>query len=193
MTATAPQITTRPFEGLDVPEAGSFAIDASHSVAAFTVRHLVVAKTKGRFTDIAGEVTIADNPLDSKVSVTIGAASVTTGDNGRDDHLRSPDFLDVESFPTLTYVSTAVRHVKGSQFEVAGNLTVHGVSKPVTLALDYEGTVGDPWGGVRAVFSAKTKINREDFGLTWNQALETGGVLVGKDITIDLEVEAVRQ
>ena len=193
MTTTARQIATRNFRGLDIPEAGSFVVDASHSVAQFTARHLVVAKTKGRFTDVAGEVTIAENPLDSFVKVTIGAASVTTGDNGRDEHLRSPDFLDVESFPTLTYESTSVRHVKGAHFVVDGNLTAHGITKSVSLDLDYEGTVGDPWGGVRAVFSAKTKINREHFGLTWNQALETGGVLVGKDITIDLEVEAVRQ
>lgn len=193
MTATAPQITTRNFNGLEIPEAGTFAIDASHSVAQFTVRHLMVAKTKGRFTDIQGAITIADNPLESSVDVTIGAASITTGDEQRDGHLRSPDFFDVDQFPTLTYKSTSVRHKGSSQFVVEGELTIHGVTKPVALELDYEGTVGDPWGGVRAVFSAKTKINREDFGLTWNQALETGGVLVGKDVTIDLEVEAVKQ
>lgn len=193
MTTTAPQINTRNFNGVDIPEAGSFAIDASHSVAQFTARHLVVAKTKGRFTDISGAVHIDDDPLQSSVEVSIGAASVTTGDEQRDAHLRSPDFFDVDNFPTLTYTSRSVRHVKGSQFVVEGDLTIHGVTKPVSLDLDYEGSVADPWGGVRAVFSAKTKVNREDFGLTWNQALETGGVLVGKEITIDLEVEAVRQ
>jgi polyisoprenoid-binding protein YceI len=193
MTATAPQITTRNFNGLDIPEAGSFVIDTSHSAAQFSVRHLMVAKTKGRFTDFSGTIDIAENPLESSVEVTIQAGSIATGDDQRDGHLRSPDFFDIEQFPTLTYKSRSVRHVKGSSFVVEGDLTVRGVTKPVSLDLDYEGTVGDPWGGVRAVFSAKTKINREDFGLTWNQALETGGVLVGKDVTIDLEVEAVRQ
>lgn len=193
MSTTAPQITTRSFNGLDIPEAGSFAIDTSHSAAQFSVKHLMVAKTKGRFTDFTGEITIAENPLESSVDVTIQAASIATGDDKRDEHLRSPDFLDTAQFPTLTYKSRSVRHVKGSQFVVEGDLTVHGVTKPVELDLDYEGTVGDPWGGVRAVFSAKTKINREEFGLSWNQALEAGGVLVGKDVSIDLEVEAVRQ
>jgi polyisoprenoid-binding protein YceI len=192
MTTTTPQIATRQFEGLDIPESGTFAIDASHSAAAFTVRHLVVAKTRGRFTDVAGEIHFADNPLDSSVNVTIGAASITTGDDGRDDHLRSPDFLDAERFPTLTYRSTGVRHSSREQFVVDGELTIAGVTKPVALDVNYDGTVTDPWGGVRAVFSASTKINREDFGLTWNQALETGGVLVGKDIAIEIEVEAVK-
>lgn len=193
MTATAPQLTTRNFNGLEIPEAGSYAIDTSHSAAQFTVRHLMVAKTKGRFTDFTGNVTIAEDPLQSSVEVTIQAGSINTGDEKRDGHLRTGDFLEVDKFPTLTYKSTSVRHKGGSQFVVEGDLTVHGVTKPVALELDYEGTVGDPWGGVRAVFSARTKINREDFGLTYNQALETGGVLIGKDITIDLEVEAVRQ
>ena len=193
MTTTAPQLATRSFNGLDIPEAGTFGLDPSHSVAQFTARHLVVAKTKGRFTDWSGEITIAEDPLASHVDVTISAASITTGDNQRDEHLRSADFLDVEQFPALTYRSSAVRHVGHAKFVVDGDLTIRGVTKPVALELDYEGLVRDPWGGERAVFSAKTKINREDFGLTWNQALETGGVLVGKEVTIDLEVEAVRR
>jgi polyisoprenoid-binding protein YceI len=193
MTTTAPQSSTRQFNGLDIPEAGTFAIDASHSSVAFTVRHLVVAKTKGRFSDFAGEITIDEDPLKSSVAVTIQAASIQTADEQRDGHLRSADFFDVENYPTLSFKSTSVAHKGSSSFAVAGELTVRGVARPVTLDLDYEGTVTDPWGGQRAVFSAKTKINREDFGLTWNQALETGGVLVGKDVTIELEVEAVRQ
>ncbi|HVV35348.1 MAG TPA: YceI family protein [Acidimicrobiales bacterium] len=193
MTTTAPQNNLRSFHGLDIPEPGTFAIDTSHSSVAFTVRHLMVAKTKGRFADFAGQIILDEDPLQSSVDVTIQAASIATADDQRDGHLRSADFLDVETYPTLHFVSTAVRHKGGSSFEVAGDLTVRGVTKPVTLALDYEGTVTDPWGGQRAVFSASTKINREEFGLTWNQALETGGVLVGKDVSIDLEVEAVRQ
>jgi polyisoprenoid-binding protein YceI len=193
MTTTAPQNTTRRFAGLDIPEPGTFAVDTSHSAAAFAVRHLMVSKTKGRFTDFSGEITIAEEPLDSSVAVTIQAASITTGDEQRDGHLRSPDFLDVENYPTLEFRSSSVRHVKDEHFVVDGELTVRGVTKPVTLDLEYQGAIVDPWGGQRAAFSASTKINREEFGLTWNQALETGGVLVGKDVSIDLEVEAVRQ
>ncbi len=192
MTTTTSHPATRSFEGLDIPEPGTFAIDASHSAAAFSVRHLMVAKTRGRFTDVSGEIHFADSPLDSWVDVTIQAASITTGDETRDNHLRSPDFLDAEQFPTLSFHSTAVRHATREQFVLDGELTIAGVTQPVALDLNYEGTVVDPWGGVRAVFSASTKINREDFGLTWNQALETGGVLVGKDIAIEIEVEAVR-
>jgi polyisoprenoid-binding protein YceI len=193
MTTTAPQITARKFNGVDIPEAGTFAIDTSHSAAAFSVRHLMVAKTKGRFTDFSGTVTIADDPLASSVDVTIQAGSIATGDETRDNHLRSADFLDVEQQPTLTFKSTSVRHSNRENFVVAGDLTIAGVTQPVSLNLEYLGSVVDPWGGVRVAFSASTKINREDFGLTWNQALETGGVLVGKEVHIDLEVEAVRQ
>ena len=193
MTTTAPQHTTRQYKGLDIPEPGTFAIDASHSSVGFSVRHLMVAKTKGRFADFAGAITIDEDPLKSSVEVTIQAASIATADEQRDGHLRSADFLDVEQHPTLSFKSTSVTHKGSSSFAVEGDLTVRGVTRPVTLDLDYEGTVTDPWGGQRAVFSAKTKLNREDFGLTWNQALETGGVLVGKDVSIDLEVEAVRQ
>lgn len=193
MTTTVSAPTTRVFNGLDIPEPGTFAIDVSHSAAAFSVRHLVVAKTRGRFTDWKGEITIADDPLASSVDVTIFAQSIATGDDTRDAHLRNADFLDVDTYPELTYKSTSVRHVKGEQFEVLGDLTIAGVTKPVTLDLEYQGVVVDPWGGHRAVFNASTKINREDFGLTYNQALETGGVLIGKDISIELEVEAVKQ
>ena len=193
MTTTAPETLTRPFEGLDVPVAGTYAIDTSHSAAAFSVKHLVVAKTRGRFTDVTGEIKIADDPLASSVTVSIEAASITTGDANRDGHLRSEDFLDVKKFPTLTYASTSVRHTKGDHFAVDGDLTIAGVTRPVTLDVEYAGVVTDPWGGTRAVFNASAKINREEFGLTYNQALETGGVLIGKDISIDLEVEAVKQ
>lgn len=192
MTTTAPQTITRSYEGLDIPQAGSYSLDASHSTVGFSVRHMVVSKTRGRFTEFEGEINFAEDPLQSSVNVTIQAASINTADEKRDEHLRSADFFHIEQHPTLTFASTAVRHVGGSEFEVDGNLTVAGVTKSVTLELEYEGTVNDPWGGVRSGFHAKTKINREDFGLTWNAALEAGGVVVGKDITIELEIEAVR-
>lgn len=193
MSTTAAHTTTRDFKGLDVPAPGAFVIDASHSAAAFSVRHLMVAKTRGRFTNFEGVINFAEDPLDSSVEVTIHADSITTGDDTRDNHLRSADFLDVERHPTLRYRSTGVRHASREQFVVDGELTIAGVTKPVTLDLNYEGTVVDPWGGVRAVFTASAEINREDFGLVYNQALETGGVLIGKTVTIEIEVEAVKQ
>ena len=193
MSTTAPQIQTRSFEGLEIPQPGTYAIDASHSTVGFVVRHVVVSKTRGSFTDFEGEIHIAENPLESSVNVTIQADSINTHDEKRDAHLKSADFFDVENNKTITFNSTSVRHTGGSEFEVVGDLTIAGTTKPVTLHLEYEGTAADPWGGERAGFTAKTKVNREEFGLTWNVALETGGVLVGKDITIELEVEAVRQ
>ena len=193
MTTTAPVTYTRPFEGLDIPEAGTYAIDQSHSTVGFSVRHMVVSKTKGRFTEFGGDIHIADNPLESYVNVTIQADSINTADVKRDEHLRSAYCFDSEQNPTLEFKSTSVRHTRGNEFSVEGELSVAGVTKPVTLELEYEGAANDPWGGNRIGFTAKTKINREEFGLTWNAALETGGVVVGKDVTIELEVEAVRQ
>lgn len=184
---------TRDLEGTTIPAAGTFTIDASHSSVGFVARHLMVAKTRGRFGAFEGTVVIADRPEDSSVEVTIDASSIDTRDETRDAHLRAPDFFDVEQFPQLTFRSTAVRHVGGERWSVDGDLTIRGVAKPVTLDLVLEGVVGDPWGNQRAIFSAQTEVDREAWGLTWNQALEGGGVLVGKKIRIEIEAEAVRQ
>jgi polyisoprenoid-binding protein YceI len=134
---------------------------------------------------------VGERPEDSSVEVAIRAGSVDTRDPQRDEHLRSPDFLDVDRYPTLAYRSRAVRPLGGERFTVEGELTVHGVTRAVPLDLTYRGTARDPWGNAKAVFSAATEVDREDFGLTWNQALETGGVLVGRKITVEIEVEAV--
>ncbi|HKY13557.1 MAG TPA: YceI family protein [Microthrixaceae bacterium] len=190
MTATQ---TARTYDGTAVPTAGTYAFDVSHSNVGFSARHLVVAKVRGSFTDFDGSLVVAENPLESSIDVSIDAASVQTRDEQRDGHLRGADFLDVDRHPRLTYRSTGVRHVRGDRWEVNGELTVHGVTREVPLSVTFEGSTADPWGNSRAVFSATAKLNREDFGLTWNQALETGGVLVGKDITIEIEVEAVLQ
>ena len=176
-----------------VPATGTYAIDASHSHVGFKARHLVVAKVRGSFSELAGAVTVAEDPLQSTVEVEVQLASIDTGDETRDVHLRSADFFDVENHPTMSFRSTGVRAVGGDRYEVDGELTVRGITKPLTLHVTFEGTAADPWGGERAAFSATGKVNREEFGLTWNQALETGGVLVGKDIDIELEVEVVRQ
>jgi polyisoprenoid-binding protein YceI len=175
-----------------LPIAGTYAVDPSHSHVGFKARHLVVAKVRGRFAEFEGTVTIADEPLESSVDVTVQLASIDTRDEKRDEHLRSGDFFDVDQHPTLTFRSTGVRPVGDDVYDVDGELTVHGITRPLTLRTTFEGTARDPWGGERAAFSATARLDRNDFGLTWNQALETGGVLVGKDIDIDIEAEIVR-
>jgi polyisoprenoid-binding protein YceI len=177
----------------ELPAAGTYALDASHSQVGFAVRHLMVSKTRGRFSDFAGTIEIGENPLESSVSVTIQAASIDTRDEQRDGHLRSGDFFDVEAWPTLSYQSRSVRQVGKGSYVVDGDLTVKGVTKPVPLELSFEGGATDPWGGVRLGFSAKAELDREAFGLTWNQALETGGVVVGKKVTIEIVAEADNQ
>ena len=152
----------------------------------------MLTKVRGRFTDVAGEVRIAEDPADSHVSVRIGMASVSSGAPDRDDHLRSADFFDVERFPEATFESSAVRW-QGRRAVVVGDLTIVGVSRPVELSVELVGTTVDPWGGQRAIYSAWTEVDREDWGLTWNMALEAGGLLVSKKIRIELEVETVRQ
>ena len=189
-TATTP---TRTFEGVDVPAPGTYALDPSHTDVAFVARHLMVTKVRGRFSSFEGSVTIGQDPLASSVAVAIDAASIDSRDEQRDGHLRSPDFLDVERFPQLAFRSTSVRHLGADRFAVDGELTVRDVTRPVTLDMELDGVVGDPWGGTRMAFSASTELDREAFGLTWNVALESGGVLVGKKVRIEIEGQAVRQ
>jgi len=178
---------------LALPATGTYALDASHSHVGFKVRHLVVAKVRGRFADFDGTITIAEDALASSVSVDVRTASVDTREETRDGHLRSADFFDVERFPVMSFRSTGVREVGEGRFAVDGELTIRDTTRPVPLDVRFEGTAADPWGGERIAFTAETRINREEFGLSYNQALETGGVLVGKDIDIEIEVEAVRQ
>jgi polyisoprenoid-binding protein YceI len=194
--STTQSITTAPvrtLDGVEVPAAGTYTLDPSHSSVAFSVRHLMVSKTKGRFADFTASVTIGDDPLDSSVEVEIDASSIDTRDEGRDGHLRSPDFFDVEQHPTITYRSTKVTPAGRGRWEVDGELTVRGVTVAVPMSVSFEGGAVDPWGGARIGFEAHTELDREAFGLTWNQALETGGVLVGKTVKIDIEAEAVKQ
>jgi polyisoprenoid-binding protein YceI len=193
MTTTETNPVTRTVDGVEIPAAGTFALDASHSHVGFSVRHVMVSKTKGRFAEVEGTVVIAEQPTDSSVEVTIQAASVDTRDEARDGHLRSPDFLDVDAHPTLTYRSTAVRAAGKGRWAVDGELTVKGVTRQVPLEVTFEGGARDPWGGERIGFTATAELDREEFGLTWNQVLETGGVLVGKTVKIEIEAEAVRQ
>jgi polyisoprenoid-binding protein YceI len=168
-------------------------VDTSHSDVSFTVRHMVVTKARGRFTKWNGVIDFDEaDPTRSKVDVRIDAASIDTGHADRDAHLRSADFFDVENHPHLTFKSTGIERVEGDRYRIAGDLTLRGVTRPVVLDAEMGGLAVDPWGSRRAGFSARTQVNRKDFGLTWNQALETGGVLVGEKVDIALEVEAVR-
>ena len=176
-----------------MPLAGTYEIDPSHTNVGFVARHLMVSKTRGTFPSVSGSITIGQNPVESSVDVSIDAAGVETGDERRDNHLRSPDFFDVEQFPTISYRSTRVTPSSEGHFDVDGELTVRGVTRPVPLRVTFEGAVTDPWGSVRSGFAAVAEVDREAFGLTWNQVLEGGGVLVGKKIVIEIEAEAVLQ
>ncbi|WP_433389000.1 YceI family protein [Micromonospora sp. KLBMP9576] len=190
-SSTAP--VTRDWEGLTIPTAGTYLLDVAHKRVGFSARHMMVSKVRGDFAEASATITVAEDPMRSSVSATIQAASINTNQADRDAHLRSPEFLDVESFPTLEFRSTAVKSRDGNDFVLSGELTIKGVTRPVELAIEFEGVGRSPFGQDIFGFSAATEIDREDFGLTWNVALETGGVLVGRKIKIEIEGEAVRQ
>jgi polyisoprenoid-binding protein YceI len=171
----------------------NYTIDTGHSSVGFAVRHMVVAKTRGRFTKFSGS--FAFDPADlahSHVAVTIDAASIETHDAQRDGHLRGGDFLDAENHKEITFKSKRVEG-SGSDLKVVGDLTIRGTTHEVALDVEYHGGGKDPWGNEKVGFSAKTAINRKDYGLSWNAALETGGVLVGEKVEIEIDVEAVKE
>ncbi len=172
----------------------AWTFDLVHSSINFTVRHMVVSKVRGRFTRWGGTLAMDENdPSRAAVDVTIEAGSVDTGVEQRDAHLRSADFFDAERFPELTFRSTGVEKTGDGAYRLLGDLTMHGITRPVALDVEFAGSAKDPWGGVRAGFSARTTLDRKDFGLTYNQLLETGGVVVGEKVEIGIEVEAVKQ
>jgi polyisoprenoid-binding protein YceI len=171
-------------------QSGTYQIDPTHSSVEFAVKHLMISTVKGRFGDVKGTLQLPETG-DAKVDITIGAASINTGVEPRDVHLKSADFFDVEKYPELRFVSTeATRH--GDGWRLVGNLTMHGVTLPVTLAVTEEGAGIDPWGNQKVAFAATGKVNRTHFGLTWNAALETGGVLVGEDVKISIDAQLVK-
>ena len=170
---------------------GTWNVDPAHSAIGFSARHLMISKVRGHFASFGGEITVSDDPLASQVHAVAETASVTTGDDARDGHLKSPDFFDVEHYPTLSFVSTGIEQ-DGDDFRLAGLLTVKDITKPVVFSLEFDGVSTDPWGNTKAGFSAETEINRKDFGLEWNVALEAGGVLVGDKVKIQLDIEAVK-
>jgi polyisoprenoid-binding protein YceI len=168
-------------------------IDAAHTEVGFEVKHLMISKVRGRFAAVSGVIQLDESDLaNSSVVAEIDAASIDTRQEQRDAHLRSADFFDVERFPAIRFSSTRVERGGGDDFKVHGELTIRDVTRPVVLTVTDEGRGRDPWGGDRAGFSASLVVDRRDFGLTWNQALETGGVLVANEIRISLEVQAVR-
>jgi len=172
---------------------GTYQLDASHSRVGFIARHAMIAKVRGSFDQVEGKATIdGANPAASSLEVTIQATSIDTRDANRDGHLRSADFFDVEKYPTITFVGTGFAIVDDETVEVTGDLTIKDVTKSVTIPFEFGGAAVDPFGNSRIGFEGQVTVNRKDWGLTWNAALETGGVLVGEKVVLDLEVSAVK-
>jgi polyisoprenoid-binding protein YceI len=173
---------------------GTYGLDVSHSRLGFVARHAMVTKVRGAFSEFEGSAVIdGDDPSKSSVSITMQTDSIDTRNKQRDDHIRTNDFLDIEQYPTITFVSTSIEHDGGNDFQVTGDLTIRGVTKSITLPLEFQGMVKDPWGNDRIGFDGSVVINRKDWGVNWNAALEAGGVLVSEKVTLEFEISAVKQ
>jgi len=177
--------------GVQLPPAGKYELDIAHTAVEFVARH-ILTKVRGRFTDFSGWIEIADNPEGSSAEVEIKTASIQTNTERRDEHLKSDDFLNVEKWPLMTFRSTAVRHTGAATFELDGDLTIRDVTRPVTLTGEYLGTETNPYGKTVLAATAKTTLEREDWNVSWNMVLETGGFLVSKSIDLEIEVEAIK-
>jgi polyisoprenoid-binding protein YceI len=173
--------------------AGTWAIDPSHANVGFVARHLMVHKVRGLFSGVSGAIHVGDGLHDTWVEATIDAATLSTRDAQRDGHLTSADFLNVDEFPEIRFKSSRIEELGDGRFRVEGDLTIRGVTRPISLDAVFEGSAADPYGNERAAFSASTEIDREEWGVTWNVALESGGVLVGKKVRLEIEAEAIRQ
>ena len=169
--------------------AGTFAIDASHSRVGFSARHAMVTKVRGSFNDYAGSAVVADGA--ASITIDINVASIDTRSADRDGHLQSPDFFDVATFPKITFKSTSVKDAGNANLSVTGDLTIKDVTKSITIDFEYTGTATDPFGNARFGFEGESEINRKDFGLTWNAALETGGILVSENIKLEFEISTI--
>ena len=186
-------VSTREFEGLQIPTAGVYELDAAHKRVGFVAKHLMIAKVRGQFAEATATITIGEDPLESSVTASIVAASIETGQVDRDNHLRSGDFFEAEKYPTLEFRSTGIKSHAGAEFVLDGELTIKGTTKPVELVVEFEGAAVNGYGKNIFAFSAHTEIDREDWGLTYNMALESGGVMIGKKVKIEIEGEAIRQ
>ena len=183
-TTTAPALTEL---------TGTYTLDPAHSRIGFVARHAMVTKVRGAFNEFEGTATLdGANPANSRAQVTINAASIDTRNAQRDEHLRSNDFLAMADYPQITFTSTGARQVDDTTFELTGDLTIKGVTNPVTIPFSFEGTAKDPFGNLRVGFEGSVTINRKDYGITWNAALETGGVLVSEKVTLEFEVSAIK-
>ncbi|HET6877776.1 MAG TPA: YceI family protein [Jatrophihabitans sp.] len=172
---------------------GSYTFDPAHTRIGFVARHAMVTKVRGAFNEFTGQTVIdGDEPSKSSVSLTIDVASIDTRNAQRDEHLRTNDFLDAATYPQITFTSTAITHRGGSEFEVTGDLTIKDVTKPVTIPLEFQGAATDPFGNQRIGFEGSVTINRKDWGVNWNAALETGGVLVSEKVTLEFEISAIK-
>jgi len=183
-TATAPNLTEL---------TGTYTLDPAHTRIGFVARHAMVTKVRGAFNEFEGTATLdGANPANSSAQVTISTASIDTRNAQRDGHLRSNDFLAMDEYPQITFVSTGARQVDESTFELTGDLTIKGVTNPITIPFSFEGAAKDPFGNLRVGFEGAVTINRKDYGITWNAALETGGVLVSDKVTLEFEISAVK-
>ena len=189
---SAQPAAARLVDGRPVPPPGTWTVDPAHSSFEFVARHLM-AKVRGRFANVTGEAEIAEEPERSTVQIELETTSLDTKEPTRDGHLRSPDFFDVENHPTITYRSTAIRPVDEGIWQIDGDLTIRGVTRPVAFDLEFLGIGTDPWGRLKSGFSAATKVNREDWDLTWNAPLETGGFLLAKEVRLEVEVALFRK
>jgi polyisoprenoid-binding protein YceI len=189
----AEAVSTRVIEGVTAPVAGTWEVDPNHTQLQFIARHMMVAKVRGKFEKWDIKLEIGEKPEDSTVTAVIDTASLNSGVEDRDNHLRSGDFFDVEKYPTMTFRSTKVERTRDNTFQVSGDFTIRNVTKPLTFDVEYEGLWADPWGGTRIAFTAKTEIEREDWGVSWNVALEKGGWLVSKKVQIEVDLEAVHK
>jgi len=190
---TTSTLNVRDYEGLTIPTPGVFAIDPAHTEVSAVVRHLMVSKVRGSFSGVTGTIVVAENPEESTVVAAIPTATINTGVADRDGHLRSADFLDVENHPTIAFRSTGLAHRRGEKFVLKGELTLRGVTRELELDLEFDGAARSPYGKDVIAFTATTEFDREDFGITWNAALETGGVVVSKKVQVQITAEAVRE
>jgi polyisoprenoid-binding protein YceI len=184
---------TRTIAGVALPQPGTYVVDPTHTRVGFVARHLMVTKVRGHFAEVEGSIVVAENPADTTAEATMVATSITTGNDDRDAHLRSGDFLLTEDFPNVVFRTLGITGQDGDVFHVRGELSIRGVTREIPLTVEIDGVTTDPWGGTRLAVTARGEIDREDFGLTWNVALEGGGVLVGKKVQLEVEAQAVLQ
>ena len=189
---TSSPLAARDYNGVQIPAAGTYALDPNHMRVGFVARHLMVSKVRGEFGEASATITIAEDPLQSSVTASIQAASFRSNQEQRDGHVKSADFLDVEKFPTLEYRSTGVTSFDGGEFTLTGELTIKDVTIPVELKVELDGVGRSPYGQDVFGFSAETEIDREDFGITYNMVLEAGGVMISNKIKLEIEGEAIR-